>query len=115
MTQWLERHALARELNELEPRELDRLLNENGLDRRNLAELVHGNAQADYRLTSVMERFGVTEMLTERHPDVLRDVQRVCMACPRKRRCRRALRAGASADGFRRFCPNAGTFGALLR
>jgi hypothetical protein len=40
----------------------------------------------------------------------MRDMERVCAACPHATKCRRALRAGTAGQTYREFCANSGTF-----
>lgn len=51
--------------------------------------------------------------LTEREPGVMRDLERLCVACDHKRRCRHELADGTAAAHYRAFCPNAFTLDAL--
>ena len=48
-------------------------------------------------------------------PAVVRDLQRTCLLCDHKSRCRRELAEGSAAQHFRDFCPNAYTFDALFK
>ena len=44
----------------------------------------------------------------------LRDIERVCTLCRQSRRCQRELKAGTASANCHEYCPNAGTFDALL-
>jgi hypothetical protein len=53
--------------------------------------------------------------LAKTDPAVMRDLQRICMLCGQKSRCRHELAAGTAAGHFREFCPNAYTLDALFK
>ena len=46
---------------------------------------------------------------------LMRDLQRLCVACVAKRRCQHELADGTAAHNFRDFCPNAYTLDALIQ
>ena len=48
-------------------------------------------------------------------PAVMRDLQRSCIMCDDKRRCKFDLINGVITDNFRDYCPNAFTLDALLQ
>ena len=52
--------------------------------------------------------------LAKADPAVMRDLQRLCVACDHKRRCRLELAKGTAAAHFHEFCPNAYTLDALF-
>ncbi|MCC5858094.1 MAG: hypothetical protein JJT90_08060 [Ectothiorhodospiraceae bacterium] len=107
-----ERYRLLRDLERLDAGERQRLLQD---ARVNRGELPGFHAQGpDQLLPRMMARFGLdTATLEHQNGAVLRDIQRVCAACPSQRRCRKALMAGAPLEECRVLCPNAGTFEAL--
>ena len=53
-------------------------------------------------------------VLVANDPATMRDLQRTCMLCAEKGRCRHDLAAGTAAQHFHEFCPNAYTLDALL-
>ena len=53
--------------------------------------------------------------LSKENIAVMRDLQRLCVSCDHKGRCRRELAAGTAAEHFHEFCPNAFTLDALLK
>ena len=53
--------------------------------------------------------------IDHRDPAVMRDLQRSCVMCDEKRRCKFDLANGVAADNFRDYCPNAHTLDALLQ
>jgi hypothetical protein len=53
--------------------------------------------------------------LRDRHPEVLRDLQRVCGNCTSTRRCANEFKQGASQASRDGYCPNTHTLQALKR
>ena len=53
--------------------------------------------------------------LAKADPAVMRDLQRICIVCSQKGRCRHELAEGTSAENFREFCPNAYTLEAWFK
>ncbi|MFY9685151.1 MAG: hypothetical protein WAJ88_05075 [Pseudolabrys sp.] len=53
--------------------------------------------------------------LAKGDPATMRDLQRTCMLCVRKGRCRHEFASFTAARNFHEFCPNAYTLDALLR
>jgi len=45
---------------------------------------------------------------------LLRDIERVCTLCRQTKRCQRELKAGTASANCHEYCPNAGTFDALI-
>ena len=52
-------------------------------------------------------------VLRDRHPEVLRDLQRVCGNCTSTRRCANEFKQGASQANRNDYCPNTHTLQAL--
>lgn len=55
-----------------------------------------------------------TDVFTKAQPAVMRDLQRLCISCNQKFRCRQELNDDTASRNFREFCPNAFTLNALL-
>jgi len=53
--------------------------------------------------------------LRNRHPEVLRDLQRVCGNCTSTRRCANEFEQGASQANRNDYCPNTHTLQALKK
>jgi len=53
--------------------------------------------------------------LAQSNPAVMRDLQRLCVACGQKGRCQHELTEGTAVEHFRDFCPNAFTLDALFK
>lgn len=54
------------------------------------------------------------EVLMKADPATMRDMQRLCVNCQQKRRCRHELAAGTAAEHYRSYCPNAFTLAAVF-
>lgn len=53
--------------------------------------------------------------ISKANPGVMRDLQRLCVSCADKKRCRNELAAGTAAERFHDYCPNAYTLDALFK
>jgi len=53
--------------------------------------------------------------LAKDDPAIVRDLQRTCIFCGQKSRCRHELADGTARQHFREFCSNSHTLDALLR
>ena len=51
--------------------------------------------------------------ITQAHPQVMRDLQRVCTVCGSKRRCKHELANNPSDPAWQKYCSNATTLLAL--
>jgi hypothetical protein len=51
--------------------------------------------------------------IERRHPRVMRDLARVCSLCDSRRACVHDLERNPGSPGWRDYCPNAHTFGAV--
>jgi len=54
------------------------------------------------------------DALADSDPTTMKDLQRTCILCARKSRCRKELVEGTAVRNFREFCPNAHTLDAVL-
>lgn len=52
--------------------------------------------------------------LSRREPAVMRDLQRLCVACDHKRQCQHEIEQGTAAAHYHAFCPNAFTLDAVF-
>ena len=79
------------------------------------AVVERGSGAADL-LEKLLVALGIDPKdINHRDPAVMRDLQRSCVMCDEKRRCKFDLVNGISADNFRDYCPNAFTLDALLQ
>jgi uncharacterized protein YjiS (DUF1127 family) len=104
-----DRLALEGELARMDDREIADL----GVTRNELQALTRPGNRSARLLKGMTERLGVTAAMLAREPELRRDIQRTCTTCDTQRKCRRWLRNPASADAYRRCCPNAGAVAAL--
>jgi hypothetical protein len=105
-----ERRRLTAEFAGLQDADADRVFAETGFSRAELEDLIRGAPEARPLLDAMAARLGVAPMLAAAGPETIRDIERRCTTCHVQRRCRRWLRHGKDADGYRRFCPNAAMF-----
>ena len=99
---------LEREIDALGSSEAARVLGEAGLDRADLlARPTRRTPMDDLLLETGMEACGIDrEHLRAREPGWLRDMERTCMRCPVRSRCRRATVRGEFFQTHHEFCPN---------
>lgn len=107
---WRTRATLRSELHRLGRDEEDRVFRDCGLNRGEFAKSLKNPLVSEDLLSPAMELIGLDPVaLRKRHPSWSRDMARVCMACPNRRRCRddvSAHRIGA----FRAYCLNDRSF-----
>ena len=107
---WLKQR---RELNELtefaaDPGELERVARELNVTPADLEMLVRQGSQGANELSYTLTALGIDETaLSRAEPALLRDMERVCSFCTRKRQCHRELAAGTAATNYVEYCENA--------
>lgn len=111
------RHLTGRSsLGECDPREVARIASDLGVtagELRGLAEAKPGSADL---LKQMLRELGIDHtVLSETDPLVMRDLQRLCVSCRNKNRCRNELDSLDASDHYHEFCPNAVTLDALLQ
>jgi hypothetical protein len=111
---WLKHRRDIREMRELDGGEFARIAQDLSLSTADLDACVHQGTQAADELSNLLTLLGVDkELLSQTQPLVLRDMTRVCGSCQQKRQCDRDLSAGASAEHYKKYCPNAPTIDTL--
>lgn len=111
---WWERQQTAQRVLALDPLERKRMGWDLGTGPADVRQLAASPLNGETLLPAMMARFGIDSAeLGPSAGGALRDMRRVCSICPAKRRCIRALTAGASADECRRFCLNSETLWSL--
>jgi hypothetical protein len=76
-----------------------------------LARLTRKGSGGADNLSRLLGALGIdSSAIASTEPAVMRDMERVCAACPHTTKCRRALRAGTAGRTYRKFCANSGTF-----
>lgn len=79
-----------------------------------LAQLAQKGPESAQLLHRMLAALGIDEdALVKRDPAVMRDLERLCATCGHKRHCAHDLAAGAGAEHYRNYCPNAYTLGML--
>jgi transcriptional regulator with XRE-family HTH domain len=112
------RYALGmrNEMMKCRPEDVERLAREMRVHPSELAGLATKNEQSAALLEKLLRALGVEPgKLAHRNPLLMRDLQRLCIACVAKRRCELELAEGTAAENFREYCPNAFTLDALLK
>ena len=100
------------ELRRLDDHQIDEIAHDLGLSRSELFKLCAHDRNANL-LQKRLAEFEITEAsLAKKHPDVLRDLQRVCGTCPETSRCASDFTRG-KASRRDEYCPNTCTLQAL--
>jgi len=82
---------------------------------REVARTLNAGGQSDLipaetLMPEMMARFTLTREAFDGEPSGYAELERVCNRCPAVGRCWKAMRAGASREACRAFCPNAAAF-----
>ena len=116
VTAWLAHRRDVGELSRLSPAEFASIANDLRLSPLDLTRLADKGAGATDNLNRMLADLGISHTAVARtEPAVMRDMERVCAACPSAKRCRRELRARTAQRTYREFCANSGTFDVLDR
>lgn len=96
--------------------EMGRVSNDLGLSRRDLRTLARHQPDAADELGQLLEVLRIdAKALRTRDPATLRDMQRICIMCRQKTRCRRDVVTGAALERYRDYCPNVFSLDAMLQ
>jgi len=109
-------HGILNDLAQCSPDDIIKIAKDLGLpatDLRGLTAKAPGAVDAVPEMLSALSVEPVA--LADSDPATMRDLQRTCILCEQKNRCRHELENGTAARHFREFCPNAYTLEALLR
>jgi hypothetical protein len=116
---WINKHrvnGVRDELGQCSPEDAMQIAKDLGVPVGDLQGLTAKGAAAANVLPKMLSALSVdAQALTDGDRAVMRDLQRTCILCDHKNRCRRELAEGSAAQHFREFCPNAYTFDALLK
>lgn len=107
-----ERIAGMTELRGLDDRQITQIAHEFGVSRVDLFKLCENKASADLLKQRLAEFQLDEEALASKHPDVLRDLQRVCGTCAATKQCEHDF-AAQKDSGRDAYCPNTCTLYAL--
>lgn len=103
------------ELGQCSPEDVMRIATDLGVPAGELRGLAAKGPGAADLLKKMLIALAVDpEALAKSNPAVMRDLQRLCVACSQKGRCQHELAEGTAAEHFREFCPNAFTLDALF-
>jgi hypothetical protein len=98
------------------PEEIAQTAHELGLGTHELYQLARQGPHAADLLRKMLVALGVDpKTLAAQDPLIMRDLQRLCITCGEKKRCRHELAASTAASNYRDFCPNALTLEALFK
>jgi transcriptional regulator with XRE-family HTH domain len=120
ISEWIVRYRQARgfrhDMMNCSAADVATVAHELGISPGELAEIANKGPHAADLLQKLLVALGVdAKGLCHDNPLVMRDLQRLCVTCGFKRRCKFDLDRGASAENFRDYCPNAFTLDALIR
>lgn len=108
--------GLRNEKMKCRPEDVEQQARELNVQPDELASLADRNPQSAALLEKLLLALGVEPgKLKHANPLIMRDLQRLCIACVAKRRCEHELAEGTAAENFRDFCPNAFALDALLK
>ena len=86
-----------------------------GITAGELQEIVRKGPDAAQLLNKMLVALKIDpKRLEELDPEVTRDLQRLCVSCNTRTRCRHELAAGTAAENYHQFCPNAFTIDAIF-
>lgn len=106
--------AAKRELSALSAGECSVVLHDLGVTRQELEEAIRLPYASQDLYGEALKAIGIDQRALEaRYGAWSRDMQRTCMSCRCRRRCRREIAAARFAADYRTFCPNADDFAEL--
>lgn len=109
-------HGKHNEFGECSPDEVMRIAADIGVPPAELRALAAKGPDAANLLEKMLIKLCVDPaQLAKSNPAVMRDLQRLCVACGQKERCLHELKEGTAAEHYREFCPNAFTLDALFK
>ena len=106
---WRRQEALEHELQRLSDLELADI----GIARAEIPALARSKDAAAL-LRQMLARLGIPDTALQQDPVLRQRVQRACATCFSRVYCRRWLRTGQPAEGYKGFCPNTEEFEGLL-
>jgi transcriptional regulator with XRE-family HTH domain len=119
IAQWVRKYRYARgirdELMNCGPDEVANIARGLGVSPSELVNLASKGPEAATSLQKMLLALGVDpKSLASDDPIMMRDLQRLCIACGHKRECEHDLAAGTAAENYRDYCPNAYTLDDLF-
>jgi len=111
---WKDAGAARDELGRCGCDEVARMAQDFGLSSAELGELARQGPDAAMRLPQMLAALGIDGTAINRdEPAVMRDLERLCSLCERKRECSNELAGDDVKATYHDFCPNASTLDAL--
>jgi len=109
------RMAVLREFRSLPANERGRLLEEAGLDYREFVGAMQTPFISEDLNARALRAIGAdADEFRLRHVEWSRDMQRLCMACTARNRCRRDLANDVFGRQYRHYCSNAGSIDEIV-
>src|SRR5262245_2867786 len=120
MAGWIKKHRSVHraedDLRQCSPEEIMKIAKDLSLPASELRGLTAKGPDAANDVLKMLRALSIDEStLAKGDPATMRDLQRTCMLCVRKGRCRHELASFTAARNFHEFCPNAYTLDALLK
>jgi len=110
MRHWKDVSTASNELSRCGCDEVARMAHEFGLSPAELGELARQGPDAATRLPQMLAALGIDGAAISRdEPAVMRDLERLCSLCERKRECANDLAGGHAKEHYHDYCPNADT------
>ena len=109
---WVKRYrqaaGLRAELNHFGPEDVAATARDIGVSLEELRFAVEKGPHAADELARLLKALGVDpDKLAHADPAMMRNLQKVCLACEVKGHCRHELATGSAARNYRGYCPNA--------
>ena len=112
--EWLKQRRELREMREIDAANFSQIASDLRISSADLEALVQHGPHAADELPKMLAALGIDQDdLARTEPLVLRDMERVCSLCTRKRQCDRDLIAGTAAAHYQDYCGNAVTIDGL--
>lgn len=111
-----ERFDPARQFEACDAEEVAAIARELMVSPGELMTMTRKGAGAAREVHGLLRALGIDpNRLVDRDAATMRDLQRLCLGCSRKRQCRADLTKGTGAKNYRDYCPNAYTLTLLAR
>ena len=113
---WLKHRQEMRELRDMDSGDFVRIARDLCITPAELDAVVRQGPHASDELPRLLKSLGITPgILSRTQPVLQRDMVRVCASCGQKALCNHDLDAGASAQHYEEYCPNAPAIDELNR
>jgi uncharacterized protein YjiS (DUF1127 family) len=113
---WLKHRQEMRELRDMNSGEFARIARDLCITPAELDAVVRQGPHASDEFPRLLKSLGIDEATVSRtRPLLQRDMVRVCASCGQKALCNHDLDAGASAQHYEEYCPNAPAIDELNR